>query len=148
MTSRLYYTDSYTTRFRSPVLETTQVDGRPAVVLQQSFFYPTSGGQPHDTGRLGSARVLDVRVREADGEVLHLLDREIPAGEVEGEVDWVRRFDHMQQHTGQHVLSQAFIRVAQARTIGFHLGDQYVSIDLEAGALSEESTREAFELAN
>ena len=144
---RLYYTDSYLRAFPATVLERSELAGAPAAVLDRTAFYPTSGGQPHDTGRLGAARVLDVQVREPDQQVLHLLDAPLEPGPVEGEIDWIRRFDHMQQHTGQHILSQALLRVAGAETIGFHLGPESVSIDLPSPP-SERQIGEAEDLAN
>jgi len=129
MTVRRYYTDSYARTFTANVVELATSGGSPAAILQETFFYPTSGGQPHDTGRLGSSGVRDVSIRE-DGMVLHLLDAPLEHGPAEAVIDWPRRFDHMQQHTGQHILSQAFIQVADAPTIGFHLGAETVSIDL------------------
>ncbi len=145
--ARLYYNDSYTTRFEAAVVERLAIDDRPAVVLDRSAFYPTSGGQPHDRGTLDGVTVQDVLIRESDGAVLHLVDR-LPDGDrVAGTIDWDRRFDHMQQHTGQHVLSQAFLRLASAGTIGFHLGAEYVSIDLDVASLAPESVEAAFELA-
>ncbi len=149
LASRLYYDDSYSTEFFGTVTEATEVLGRPAVVLRETVFYPSSGGQPHDTGWLGDRRVLEVLVREADGAVVHVLDGAIGVGtEVAGRVDWGRRFDHMQQHSGQHILSQSFIRIAGAPTVGFHLGAEYVSIDLETAGIDEERQRAAVTLAN
>ena len=146
-TQRRYYADAYTRVFRASVVESATVDGVPTAVLDETFFYPTSGGQPHDTGRLGSAAVTDVAARE-DGSLLHRLDAPLPKGPVEGTIDWTRRFDHMQQHTGQHILSQAFIQVADAATIGFHLGAETVSIDLAQPGLGERAVAEALTLAN
>ena len=152
MSERAYYWDSYTVEFAAEVVETTEIAGRPAVRLSQTHFYPTSGGQPHDTGRLfqgnQTARVVDVVVRESDEAVLHVLDVAIAPGMATGEIDWPRRFDHMQQHTGQHILSQAFIRVAEAETIGFHLSGQSVTIDLDRVELTVEEVRAAEQLAN
>jgi alanyl-tRNA synthetase len=152
MNERAYYWDSYEVAFAAEVVEATEVDGRPAVRLSQTYFYPTSGGQPHDTGRLfqGSqtARVVDVVGRESDEAVLHLLDAAIAPGMTTGEIDWPRRFDHMQQHTGQHILSQAFIRVAEAETIGFHLSGQSVTIDLDRADMTAEEVLAAEQLAN
>lgn len=129
---RLYYTDSYLLQFAGRVVESFEAGGQPAVVLDQTAFYPTSGGQPHDTGRLGSAAVLDVVIRDTDEAVVHRLDAPIAEGPVEGQIDWPRRFDHMQQHSGQHLLSQAFFEAASAETTAFHLGSETVSIDLSA----------------
>ena len=103
--------------------------GHPAAVLDRSAFYPTSGGQPFDVGVLGGATVVDVI--DADGEVVHVLSAPLAAGAVvHGEIDWVRRFDHMQQHTGQHVLSAALVRACAAPTVSFHLGSETSTIDL------------------
>ena len=116
--------------------------GRPAVVLDRTAFYPTSGGQPFDVGTLSDAKVLDV-VDTDDGRILHVVDR-APAGpRVRGSIDWTRRFDHMQQHTGQHVLSAAFDRLLSARTESFHLGADYSTIDLDARAVCRPGSREA-----
>lgn len=145
---RLYYADSYLRHFRARVIESLESGGRPAVVLDQTAFYPTAGGQPHDLGRLGIAQVLDVAIREDDQAIVHVLDARLEPGPVEGAIDWTRRFDHMQQHTGQHILSQAFIRVAGAETIGFHLGAESVSIDLAAPSLPDRPIAEAESLAN
>ena len=130
MTKRLYYADSYLQEFSGTVLESRQIDTKPAVVLDRTAFYPESGGQPHDTGMLNDARVLNV-LEDESGAILHVLDREIPAGAVSGRIDWARRFDHMQQHTGQHILSQAFIAVAQAQTLSFHMGTETSTIDID-----------------
>ena len=152
MSERAYYWDSYTVEFAAEVVEMTAIAGRPAVRLSLTYFYPTSGGQPNDTGILKQgeqvARVVDVVVRESDEAVLHVLDAAIAPGMATGEIDWPRRFDHMQQHTGQHILSQAFIRVAEAETIGFHLSGQSVTIDLDRVELTVEEVRAAEQLAN
>ncbi len=145
---RLYYSDSYLRQFTATVLETVTADGRPGAVLDRTAFYPASGGQPHDTGRLGSAGVVNVTVRESDQGVIHWLDAPLEPGPVQGVIDWPRRFDHMQQHTGQHILSRAFIEVAGAETIGFHLGGETVTIDLAAAGLPDERIAAAEALAN
>jgi alanyl-tRNA synthetase len=129
VTERLYYTDPYATEFEAEILRVEDLDGRTAVVLDRSAFYPTSGGQPHDVGTIGDARVIDV-VEGEDGVIRHLVEGSPGAGAVTGRIDWQRRFDHMQQHTGQHVLSAAFDRLAQARTDSFHLGTASATIDL------------------
>lgn len=129
MTDRIYYEDAYAREFDATLLEVLNVDRGRAVVLDRTAFYPTSGGQPFDTGTLGAARVIDVIDRD-DGVVLHVVDGEVVPGSVHGSIDWNRRFEHMQQHTGQHVLSSAFDRVSQARTESFHLGTTSATIDL------------------
>lgn len=153
MTIRRYYQDATTTHFSAAVREAITHDGHPALILDETYFYPTSGGQPHDTGRLrddtAEAVVVDVITTAPDAPVLHILDRPWIGGRiVTGDVDWARRFDHMQQHTGQHILSQAFIRTAEAETVGFHLSDQTVTIDLDTAELDDEQLRRAEQLAN
>ena len=129
MTARIYYTDATTREFEANVLQSFDQEGHQAVVLDRTAFYPTSGGQPHDTGTLGPARVIDVVDRD-DGEILHVVDRQVPLGSVTGRIDWDRRFEHMQQHTGQHILSAACDKVLGARTVSFHLGADRSTIDL------------------
>ncbi len=146
MTKRLYYADSYLKEFSGTVLECRQMDAKPAVVLDQTAFYPESGGQPHDTGTLNDAHVLKV-LEDESGAILHVLDREIHAGAVSGIIDWARRFDHMQQHTGQHILSQAFIAVAQAQTLSFHMGAETSTIDIDLAQPSPAQMEEAQTLA-
>jgi alanyl-tRNA synthetase len=148
MTERLYYVDSVLASFDATVVSTADADGRPGVILDRTAFYPSSGGQPFDTGRLGTATVVDVIDRD-DGEIVHVLDGPLPSGAtVHGEIDWPRRFDHMQQHTGQHVLSAAFDRLFGVRTVSFHLGAEVSTIDLsrevtpaEVAAAETESCR-------
>src|SRR5215467_5102151 len=129
MTERLYLRDPYLTRFSARIVSLAELGGHPAAVLDRSAFYPEGGGQPADRGTLSGAAVLDVQ--ERDGLVLHVLDRAVSPGEVEGLVDWQRRFDHMQQHHGQHLLSAAFERVHGAPTTSFHLGERTCTIDLD-----------------
>ncbi|MGC8838126.1 MAG: alanyl-tRNA editing protein [Anaerolineae bacterium] len=145
--TRLYYEDPYLTEFAARVVERRTWEGRPAVVLDRTAFYPTSGGQPHDTGRLNGARVVAVE-EDLEGRVVHVLDRPLEAEEVRGQVDWARRFDHMQQHTGQHILSQACWQVLRAETVGFHLGDEVSTIDLDVAGLDFGALEQAEALAN
>jgi len=127
---RLYYTDAMQRTFTSRVTRCDAAEGHARVVLESTAFYPTSGGQPFDTGSLGSASVIDVVDDEEMG-VVHVVDRALNVGEtVEGVIDWSRRFDHMQQHTGQHILSAAFDRTCGVRTESFHLGTTSCTIDL------------------
>jgi alanyl-tRNA synthetase len=139
-TERIYYLDAYAREFVADVLEMPTHEGRPAAILNRTALYPTSGGQPFDTGTLGDARVLDVIDRD-DGVVVHVLDRPVARGPVHGTVDWVRRFDHMQQHTGQHVLSAAFEKLLNARTTSFHLGSERSTIDLSRDLSAAEIAR-------
>ena len=136
MTDRLYYTDPYLRAFDATVTRIDRRDDRLLVTLDRTAFYPSSGGQPFDTGTLGSHRVTDVEDHE-DGSITHVVDRGTleprtlePGDAVHGEIDWPRRFDHMQQHSGQHVLSAAFDRLFDARTVSFHLGAAVSTIDL------------------
>jgi alanyl-tRNA synthetase len=145
MTERLHLTDPYLLDFEAQVMSAGEHEGRPAVVLDRTAFYAESGGQPGDAGTLGEARV--VAVVEFGGEVLHLLDRVLSLGPVRGRIDADRRRDHRQQHHGQHLLSRAFVEVAEARTIGFHLGADVTTIDLDR-PVSEEQIRAAETRAN
>ena len=146
--TRPYYGDSYTWQFDADIIESSATGDGPVAVLDRSYFYPTSGGQPHDLGTLGTANVVEVGIRERDGAVLHVLDAPIESGRVAAKIDGVRRFDHMQQHTGQHILSQAFLRVANAATIGFHLGVDTISIDLDSATLTDARVADAADVAN
>lgn len=150
--TRAYYTDSYTWQFETRIIAAETDNGRPAVLLDPSYFYPTSGGQPHDTGALrrgdAAAHVIDVIERESDGAVLHVLDRPLGPGPATAAIDRDRRLDHMAHHTGQHVLSQAFLRVAEAETVGFHLSSQNVTIDLDRADLTPAEIAAAEALAN
>lgn len=133
MTEKLYYEDSYLTRFEARVIA-----GGTEAVLDRTAFYPSSGGQPNDLGELGGAAVRDVTEDEA-GRVVHILDSPVEAGAlVEGKVDWGRRFDHMQQHTGQHLLSAVFQELYGWPTLSFHMGMEVSTIDLEAASISQD----------
>jgi alanyl-tRNA synthetase len=152
-TRRLYYDDSFEREFEARVLScepamvaaglTTPAWG---VALDRTLFYPTSGGQPHDLGRLGGAGVLDVR--DEDEEIIHVIDRPLELGHVQGCVDWDRRLDHMQQHTGQHLLSAIFQERFGLPTVSFHLGAEISSIDLRGAEPSEEIREGAERAAN
>ena len=149
-TRRLYYDDSYQREFTAQVLscEPELHGSTPAwgVVLDSTALYPTSGGQPHDLGKLGDANVLEVR---DDGEdVVHMVDREVPLGSIAGCVDWARRLDHMQQHTGQHLLSAMFQERYGRPTVSFHLGGDLCTIDLRGPEPTEEILEGAERAAN
>jgi alanyl-tRNA synthetase len=147
MTTRLYYLEPYRRSFDATVLSVEPVAGHSHVTLDQTAFYPTSGGQPFDTGTLGGAAVTDVIDRE-DGSIAHVVSGTLRPGEVvTGEIDWARRFDHMQQHTGQHVLSAAFDRLFGVRTESFHMGQLASTIDL-AREVSEGEIAKAEDDAN
>jgi alanyl-tRNA synthetase len=145
MTERLHREDAYLLEFDATVVALREHEGRPAVVLDRTAFYAESGGQPWDTGTLGEARVLAV---VEDGEdVLHVLDRTLAGQRVHGVVDAGRRRDHVQQHHGQHLLSRAFVEVAGAETVAFHLGSETTTIDLDR-FVGEEQARAAERRAN
>lgn len=132
MSERLYYDDCYLREFEAVVVDAD--DGGRRVILDRTAFYPTSGGQPFDLGTLNDAAVIEVI--DADRGVVHVLDRPAGAGRVRGKIDWNRRFDHMQQHTGQHLLSAAFEELYGMKTVSFHLGSEVSTIDLAAPAIS------------
>lgn len=149
---RLYYADSYLAAFEATVVAHGELAGRPALALDRSAFYPEGGGQPADRGTLNGCPIDDV---QSAGELVwHRLanpaDRAIlPVGAaVAGQVDWARRFDHMQQHCGQHLLTAAFVATAGIATVSFHLSGASVTIDLDAPELTPEQLRAAEELAN
>jgi alanyl-tRNA synthetase len=137
MTERLYYHDAFRKEFDAHVVGCSPAGKHFRVVLDRTAFYPTSGGQPHDTGRLGDAVVVDVAETD-DGGIVHVTDRSLVPGPVRGAIDWQRRFDHMQQHTGQHLLSAVFNALFQYPTVSFHLGRESSTIDLSAAAVSPE----------
>lgn len=146
--SRLYYDNAYLREFTATVLEQTTHEGLPAVVLSQSVFYPTSGGQPNDLGTLNGVAVLDVVTTGDTEPVLHLTEQPLDAETVQGVIDWMRRFDHMQHHTGQHILTRAFINAAEAPTVSFHLSENSVTIDLDRSDLMPAEVDAAEDLAN
>ncbi len=153
MTTKLYWNDSHLVRFTARVVETFQPDGHRVVTLDQSAFYPEGGGQPSDTGRIGSARVVKVESAD-DGRILHHLEGDVAfvvGDEVACEVDWDRRREMIQQHTGQHILSQAFFRLFGAETKGFRIIAHSTEIDLTLEAHPDEieqAVARAEELAN
>jgi alanyl-tRNA synthetase len=155
MSERLYYNEPYTRQFDATVVDVSARGERLAVTLDRTAFYPTSGGQPFDTGRLGPFRVVEV-VDDDGGAIAHLLEVSdptlTPGMRVQGSIDWDRRFDHMQQHTGQHVLSAAFDKLFGVRTVSFHLGAANSTIDLarevtpaEIAAAEEQANRIVWE---
>lgn len=148
MTQRLYYNDSYTVNFTAKLLEKTTYQGRAAAVLDATYFYPSGGGQPYDLGKLNDIPVLEVLTRPEDEAVLHILEQPLAGETITAQVDWSRRFDHMQQHTGQHILSRAFEELMNAQTVGFHLTETNLTIDLNIPDLSVQAAEEAEALAN
>lgn len=157
MTEHLYYHDSFLYEFDAEVREVTAVESRPAIVLDRTAFYPTSGGQVFDTGWIipaghvdGKLRIAEVAEQE-DGTILHFLENpaQIESGSrIHGLIDGDRRRDHMQQHSGQHVLSAAFVRALNMPTVSFHMGAESCSIDLDAKSLTAKQAETAEALAN
>lgn len=148
MKKKLYYQDAYIRSFTAKVVTKGKDEAGYFIVLDQTAFYPTGGGQPHDVGTIENHAVLNVE--EVDGEVRHYLDTELDDenATVSGIIDWDRRFDHMQQHAGQHILSAAFEQLLGYKTIGFHLGSELLTIDLDTDNLLEIEVEKVEELAN
>jgi alanyl-tRNA synthetase len=150
VTERLYYSDSHLIEFEARVVDVTdRVSGWTAVVLNRTAFYPTGGGQPSDTGTLNGLRVVEC-IDDGERGVLHMVQGAAPARNaiVKGRIDWARRLDHMQQHTGQHILSQAFVTLFNAPTKSFRVLDASCEIDVELSNPTTEIIERAVELAN
>lgn len=150
VTRKLYFTDSSVLQFQAKVIRVESVDGVERVALDQTAFYPTGGGQPNDLGKINDADVVDV-IEEVDGTIFHVMNQtgRILAGQsVEGSVDKGHRLDHLQQHSGQHILSQAFIQACNAETRSFHMSAQTSTIDVELQTPTDEAMRAAEEIAN
>lgn len=152
MTDRLYYHDSFLYDFDARVLEALVSNGRTAIVLDRTAFYPTSGGQVHDLGIVtaGGQQISITEVADDEaGRVLHFTSEPLAIGtQVHGTVDAARRRDHVQQHSGQHVISAAFIRLFKMPTVSFHMGEESCTIDLESNGLSAAQAQKAELLAN
>ena len=143
---QLYFSNSYLTEFEASVKEMVSYNDQPAVILSQTAFYPTGGGQPHDIGSLNDVSVIDVVKDEAH--VLHVLDAPLKDKHAVGQIDWKRRFDLMQQHSGQHILSQAILQTTEAATVGFHLSQEYTTIDISRADISDDALFASEWLAN
>src|SRR5579871_5640476 len=147
-TQRLYYDDSYTLGFNADVIEKTTYKDRPALVLDRTYFYPEGGGQPPDTGLLNGVPVIDVQTRDADRGVLHVLEKPLTDQRVEGQIDAERRTDHMQHHSGQHILSQALSQAAHAETVSVHMSADTMTIDVKRTNLTPDEWLAVEALAN
>src|SRR5206468_1932054 len=147
-TERLYYNDPYLLEFDANIIATRPVGDRLGIILDKTAFYPTSGGQPNDLGTINGLPLVDCLEDEASGNVIHVIEGTISGASVHGRIDPARRADHMQQHSGQHVLSQAFVELFNWPTVSFHLGTVSCTIDLPVDSVSREQAEAAEELAN
>ncbi len=143
-TERLYYADSYLTEFRSRVVALSRAHA--TIYLDRTAFYPTSGGQPFDTGSIAGAQVVDV-VDEGE-RIAHVLSAPVSSEEVKCRIDWERRFDHMQQHSGQHLLSAVLAKLFGAATVSVHFGSEISTVDVDAPSLGIDQIRAAAKRAN
>lgn len=146
---KLFYQDPYIQTFTTTLIEQSQDEsGKWYAILQQTAFYPEGGGQPYDTGTLNDNKVIEVQ--EINGEIRHYLEHPLPetTKDVKGNIDWERRYDHMQQHAGQHLLSAAFEELFSYKTKSFHLGKEVSTIDLDINEITEQEVLEAETLVN
>ncbi|WP_075618683.1 alanyl-tRNA editing protein [Paenisporosarcina indica] len=150
MKQKYYYQDAYQKNANTTIISQAQEEsGRWYITLQETIFYPTGGGQPHDTGLINGVQVTDVE--EVDGEIRHYIGERstLETGESVGiEIDWTRRFDFMQQHAGQHILTASFVELLGIQTVSFHLGKEHVTIDVDASKISNEQLGKVEKLAN
>lgn len=145
---KIYYQDVYRKQFYAKGIKQVQDEnGKWYILLSETAFYPTGGGQPHDLGTLNGVNVTNVE--ELDGEIRHFIEGPISnTEEIKGAIDWSRRFDHMQQHAGQHILTASFVQLFGAETVSFHLGKETSTIDLQVDKLTAEMVVKAEQLAN
>jgi len=149
LSKRLYYEEPYLQEFKGKILEKIKIDGKTALILDNTCFYPTSGGQPNDLGYIQSVPIVDVI--EDNEKIIHVLKEGIEeecGDTVIGTIDWERRFDHMQQHSGQHILSAAFEKLWNADTVSFHLGDEVCTLDIMKDDITPEEVKRGEVLAN
>lgn len=145
-TKRLYFEDPYRIEFEAQVVEKLSYEQKPALILDLTCFYPESGGQPSDRGKINGIEVI--HVLEKDNQILHLLKEDVTSAQILGKIDWQRRFDHMQQHSGQHLLSQSFYELYKAETLSFHLGDDFSTVEIDLRKIKEEEVEEVERRAN
>jgi len=145
-TKRMYFENPYQVEFEAKIIEKGIQEGMTALILNQSCFYPESGGQPSDRGTINGVSV--VRVLEEDERIVHLLEEEISGEEIQGKIDWQCRFDHMQQHSGQHILSQSFYELHDGETLSFHIGDDLSTVEIDIREITEEEVEEVERKAN
>lgn len=145
-TKRLYFDDPYQVEFKAKVVQREAHDDRPALVLDQSCFYPESGGQPSDKGTINGINVISVL--EEGERIIHLLEEDVSEEEIKGKIDWPTRFDYMQQHSGQHLLSQSFYELLEGETLSFHLGDESSTVEIDIREIHEEELENVEKRAN
>ncbi|MCJ7580484.1 MAG: alanine--tRNA ligase-related protein [Candidatus Aminicenantes bacterium] len=145
-TTKLFHEDAYKIEFEANVIEKTQKDQKFFLVLDQTCFYPESGGQPSDKGTLNGVRVN--HVEEQEGKIVHVLEKDVSEKKVSGKIDWKKRFDFMQQHAGQHILSQSLFELFQAKTLSFHLGAWSSTIEIDLREISDKEIEMAEDRAN
>lgn len=148
MRNLFYYQDAMMKEFTANVVKTGTENDRSYIVLDNTAFYPTGGGQPHDTGWIDSFEIVDVET--VDGEIRHYTYADVSniSEEILGKLNWTRRFDHMQQHTGQHILTAAFVELFDMATTSFHLGTELVTIDLNIADITEKQLEAVENRAN
>jgi len=149
LSKRLFYEEPYLQEFKGKILEKVKIDGKPALILDNTCFYPTSGGQPNDLGYIQGVSIVDVI--ESNEKIIHVLKEGIKeecGDTVIGKIDWERRFDHMQQHSGQHILSAAFEKLWNADTVSFYLGDKICTLDIMKDNITSEEIKKAEILSN
>jgi alanyl-tRNA synthetase len=147
MTKKIYYSSPYTTEWETIIKNSFTKEDQCFVVLEETAFYPTGGGQPHDTGTINGVEVLDVFTDET-GEVVHMTERMPETTHAFCSLNWRRRFEHMQHHSGQHLLSAVCYTLYNARTVSFHLGQDYVTIDLDISELNQSQMEKIEQIAN
>jgi len=145
-TKRLYLDDPYQVEFEAQIVEKGMREQKPAVILDQTCFYPESGGQPHDKGWVDGIEVL--KVFEEEGRIVHILEKDVEAESIKGKIDRETRFDHMQQHSGQHILSQCFHELLEAETLSFHLGEDVSTLEMDLRKVSDEDVERMEKRAN
>ncbi|MFB0565841.1 MAG: alanyl-tRNA editing protein [Candidatus Aminicenantaceae bacterium] len=145
-TKRLYFENPYQVEFEAEVIERKMYEGKPALILDQSCFYPESGGQPADRGAINGVKIAGVF--EEEDKIIHLLEENISGKKIEGKIDWNFRFDYMQQHSGQHVLSQSFYELLSGETLSFHIGEEVSTVEIDLRSISEKDAEKVEVRAN
>lgn len=146
MTEPLYYHDAYQFLFQASVIKRMEIEGKIGIILDQTCFYPEGGGQPSDLGELNDVQVTEVC--KINNEIIHFVDNPLVSDVVHGRVDRERRLDYMQQHTGQHILSQSLLKVGKSNTVSVHFGDSYTAIETDSENITDETLKEVEKCAN